>query len=102
MKTNSRVIALVFGVLLLLSYSIQDNTVFAYLEEFGKWPPTLLLAGTIFLVTVVFFILSVVLINKAEAKKQTAVLFFWMICDAMVWVWSIKALNVLFDAMLGR
>ena len=100
MKINSKVIALVFGVLLLLSYSIQDNTVFAYLEEFGKWPPTLFLAGTLFLVTGAFFILSVAMITKAESKKQMYMIIFWIVCDALIWPWWIKALGVLLDAML--
>lgn len=100
MKINPKVTAIVFGVLLLISYFVQVNTVFAYLEVVGYWPPTLFFAGILILATSVFFILSIAMMYQAEAKKKMRTVFLWIVCDALVWPWWIKTLNVLFDAIL--
>lgn len=95
MKT--RLYIFVFAGLLILSYYGQKYTVFKYLEVSRYWPPTILLSIFLFFATVALLVLSVVMINKAESKKQNNVVAFWTIFAALIYPWCLKAFSTWFD-----
>lgn len=93
---NKKVYLILLAGLMIFSYYGQKYTVFKYLEVNGIWPPSLLISGVIFLISVVFLILSLAMINKAEAKQQVVLVVFWTVCLTLVYPWSIKATTVWF------
>jgi hypothetical protein len=93
---------LLIGGLMLLGYLIQEYAVFDPLKAIGSWPPTLFMAGIILVVTIAVAIFSLVMVNRAEAKNQKTMLFFWFACAAFTITWFSQPLFVLLDAIRSR